>query len=338
MSTNHSTAIVPPDILRAGAIELTVVNLSASRAFYHDVLGLLITYEDSEEIHLRAFEEYLHHSLVLRQRPVATMQVLSYRVRTPKDLDIAERFFGTLRVPVKRLPAGTTRGFGELVHVEDPLGFPIQFFCEAEHVERYTQRYDAHGPSALLRLDHFNILTPDVPAAEQYYASLGFKLSEQIQDDTGITYAAWMFRKQNVHDVAITGGDGPRLHHFAFQVAERHEVLHICDVLGALGQQGIIERGPGRHGVSNACYVYLRDPDGHRVEIFTQHYYTGDPDNPVKTWNLHDERRRSWWGHSIIPTWYTEGSLVLDLDGRVKPASQQVGSAELVATVGADGF
>lgn len=337
MSTYNSPVITPPDILRAGAIELAVVDLQASRAFYHDVLGLLITYEDSEEIHLRAFEEYLHHSLVLRKRPVAAMQVLSYRVRTPKDLEIAEQFYGSLGVPVKRLPAGTTLGFGELVHVEDPLGFPIQFFCEAEHVERYTQRYDVHGAAALLRLDHFNILTPDVAAAERYYADLGFRLTEQIQD-TGITYAAWMTRKQNVHDLAITGGDGPRLHHFAFQVAERHEVLHICDVLGALGQQEIIERGPGRHGVSNACYVYLRDPDGHRIEIFTQHYYTGDPDNPVKTWDLHDERRRSWWGHSIIPTWYTEGSPVLDLDGRVKPTSAQVGCAELNAAVGADGF
>ena len=337
MSAYNSREIAPPDILRACAIELAVVDLPASRTFYHDVLGLLITYEDSEEIHLRAFEEYLHHSLVLRKRPIAAMQVLSYRVRTPKDLDIAEQYFGGLEVAVKRLPAGTTRGFGEMVHVEDPLGFPIQFFCEAEHVERYTQRYDAHGPAALLRLDHFNILTPDVAIAERYYADLGFRLIEQIQD-AGITYAAWMTRKQNVHDLAITGGDGPRLHHFAFQVAERHEVLHICDVLGALGRQEIIERGPGRHGVSNACYVYLRDPDGHRIEIFTQHYYTGDPDNPVKTWDLRDERRRSWWGHSIIPTWYTEGSPVLDLDGRVKRTSAQVGCAELNAAVGADGL
>ncbi|WP_228201492.1 RraA family protein [Flaviflexus ciconiae] len=28
-------------------------------------------------------------------------------------------------------------------------------------------------------------------------------------------------------------------------------------------------RGPGRHGVSNVFYLYLRDPDGLRVEIYT---------------------------------------------------------------------
>ena len=66
MPANTSTVIAPPDILRAGALELVVTDLQASRDFYHGVLGLLITYEDAEEIHLRAFEEYLHHSLVLR--------------------------------------------------------------------------------------------------------------------------------------------------------------------------------------------------------------------------------------------------------------------------------
>jgi 3,4-dihydroxyphenylacetate 2,3-dioxygenase len=333
-----STIIAPPDILRAGALELEVTDLQESRAFYHDVLGLLITYEDSNEIHLRAFEEYLHHSLVLRKGPVAAMKVLSYRVRAPRDLDLAERYFGNLGVPVERLAAGATRGFGEVVHVQDPLGFPIQFFCEAEHVERYTQRYDAHKTAALLRLDHFNILTPDVAAGTRYYTDLGFKLSEQIQDELGTTYATWMYRKQTVHDIALTAGDGPRLHHFAFNVQERQEILHICDVLGALRQAHRIERGPGRHGVSNACYLYLRDPDGHRVEVFTQHYYTGDPDNPVKTWSVHDDRRRSWWGHSIIPTWYTEGSVVLNLDGEVQSVGKQGGSIELQATVGADGY
>ena len=35
------------------------------------------------------------------------------------------------------------------------------------------------------------------------------------------------------------------------------------------------------HDVSNAFYVYLRDPDGHRLKIYTSDYYTGDPDHPV---------------------------------------------------------
>ena len=115
--------------------------------------------------------------------------------------------------------------------------------------------------------------------AYEHYRSLGFGLSETIEDAQTL-YAAWMFRKQTVHDVAFTGGEGPRLHHLGFFAHESHQVLRICDILGSLHEECLIERGPGRHGVSNAFYVYLRDPDGHRVEIYTSDYFTGDPGHP----------------------------------------------------------
>ncbi len=137
---------------------------------------------------------------------------------------------------------------------------------------------------------------------------LGFRVTEDIQDDEGTAYAAWLRRKPTVHDTALTGGAGPRLHHVAFATHEQHNIIAICDKLGALGMSDHIERGPGRHGVSNAFYLYMRDPDGHRVEIYTQDYYTGDPDNPVVTWDVHDNQRRDWWGNPVVPSWYTEAA------------------------------
>src|SRR5699024_2348527 len=83
---------------------------------------------------------------------------------------------------------------------------------------------------------------------------------------------------------------------------EKHNILAICDKLGALRLSDTIERGPGRHGVSNAFYLYLRDPDGHRIEVYTQDYYTGDPDNPRVTWDVHDNQRRDWWGNPVVPS------------------------------------
>jgi hypothetical protein len=139
-----------------------------------------------------------------------------------------------------------------------------------------------------------------------------------------------------VHDVAFTGGAGPRLHHLAFFVHESHQVLRICDILGSLHEEFLIERGPGRHGVSNAFYVYLRDPDGHRVELYTSDYYTGDPGHPVLRWSVRDPRRRDFWGHPVVDSWYAEASPVLDLDGRPRPLVPQQHTAEV--TVGADGF
>ena len=160
-------------------------------------------------------------------------------------------------------------------------------------------------------------------------------MSETIEDGQTL-YAAWMYRKQTVHDVAFTGGAGPRLHHLGFFAHESHNVLRMCDILGSLSLESCIERGPGRHGVSNAFYVYLRDPDGHRLEIYTSDYYTGDPDHPALRWSVLDPRRRDFWGNAVIPSWYSEASPVLDLDGKVRPVAELAQTAE--ATVGADGF
>jgi catechol 2,3-dioxygenase len=333
-----ATGLTPPDIIRSAYAELIVTDLAASRAFYVGVLGLVVTHEDDDAIHLRAFEEYLYHSLILRRGPVPALAALAYRVRTPGDVDVAAAYYAGLGCRVERRDAGATRGIGAAVRVEDPLGFPIEFFHHAEHVERFTRRYDVHGAGAISRLDHFNVVTPDIGAARSYYEGLGFKVSEDIKDDQDTTYAAWMYRKATVHDVALTGGDGPRMHHIAFATHERHQILHICDHLGAIRESDKIERGPGRHGVSNAFYLYLRDPDGHRIEIYTHDYYTGDPDNPTLTWDVHDNQRRDWWGTPVVPSWYSEASTVLDLDGTPRALVERVEPAEASVTIGADGF
>ncbi|TFB60281.1 3,4-dihydroxyphenylacetate 2,3-dioxygenase [Cryobacterium sp. TMT2-17-1] len=328
----------PPDILRCAYMDIVVTDLARSRAFYVDVLGLVVTEESDTEIYLRSFEEFIHHNLVLRQGPVAAVAAMAFRVRAPEDVGLAEAWYQELGCRTERRINGFVKGVGDSVRVEDPLGFPYEFFYSVDHVERLAWRYDLQGPGALVRLDHFNQVTPDVGLGRGYLEDLGFRVTEDIQDEDGVTYAAWMRRKDTVHDTALTGGDGPRMHHIAFSTHEKHNIIYICDKLGALRMSDVIERGPGRHGVSNAFYLYLRDPDGHRVEIYTQDYYTGDPDNPVVTWDVHDNQRRDWWGNAVVPSWYTDASLVLDLDGNPQPVMARTESSEMAVTVGADGF
>jgi catechol 2,3-dioxygenase len=55
-------------------------------------------------------------------------------------------------------------------------------------------------------------------------------------------------------------------------------ILHLCDVMASSGYLNI-ERGPGRHGISNAFFLYIRDPDGRRLELYTSDYFTGDHDH-----------------------------------------------------------
>ncbi|SDP81680.1 catechol 2,3-dioxygenase [Arthrobacter sp. ok909] len=333
------TPTVPaPDIVRCAYMEIVVTDLAKSRAFYVDLLGLHVTEEDENAIYLRSLEEFIHHNLVLRKGPIAAVAAFAYRVKSPAEVDAAEAYYKELGCRTERREDGFTKGIGDAVRVEDPLGFPYEFFYEVEHVERLTQRYDLYSAGELVRLDHFNQVTPDVPRGRKYLEDLGFRVSEDIQDSDGVTYAAWMHRKQTVHDTALTGGNGPRMHHVAFATHEKHNIIQICDKMGALRISDRIERGPGRHGVSNAFYLYILDPDGHRVEIYTQDYYTGDPDNPTITWDVHDNQRRDWWGNPVVPSWYTEASLVLDLDGNPQPVIVREEKSEMAVTVGADGF
>ena len=62
-----------------------------------------------------------------------------------------------------------------------------------------------------------NVFTPQVDAMHRWYQEkLGFRLTEYSEDNQGRVWAAWLHRKGNVHDIAMTSGTGPRMHHFAY--------------------------------------------------------------------------------------------------------------------------
>jgi len=328
----------PPDIVRAAYVDLVVTDLDRARDFWVDVIGLHVEAEEPDALYLRAYEEFVHHSVVLRVGRTPACARMGFRVRHPDDLDRAERWFASRGCATQRVPAGATRGLGPAVRAVDPLGFTVEFVYEMDKVERLVQRYDLRRGVGANRIDHINIAVTDVPAAYSHYTELGFGLSETIEDFTdGTLYAAWMFRKQTVHDIAFTLGSGPMLHHVAFAVPESHNILSLCDTIGARNDARFIERGPGRHGVSNAFYLYLRDDDGHRIEVYTTDYFTGDPGHEPLRWDVRDERRRDFWANPVVPTWYQGSVGMLDLEGRPVPVREQVRSERSV-TVGADGL
>ena len=108
-------------------------------------------------------------------------------------------------------------------------------------------------------------------------------------------------------------GIGPRLHHVGMWLQDTASVLRACDILASLGMVSAIERGPGRHGLSNAFFLYLRDADLNRVEFYTSDYIIPDPDFVPVKWKLSDPRRATFWGHFAPKSWFDEASLVEDI-------------------------
>ena len=69
-----------------------------------------------------------------------------------------------------------------------------------------------------------------------------------------------------------------------------------------------VERGPGRHGPGHAMFVYFRDPDGHRVELFNTHYQTMDIENEPVGWDPTDHTVSFPWGMPARAAWFEEAT------------------------------
>jgi len=310
------------DIVRAAVIELHVADLVASERFYSELLGMIVTTRTEDAVFLRGWEEPVHHSLVLRQAGVTAAASLGFRVRSETDLDRIVALAEAKGLASRWLDAGSDPGIGRRLKLWDPFGYPLEFFHQIDVVETQHQRFDLHRGAPLLRFDHLNIHCADMNDAFAWWLALGFACTEYIstddpQDEKLI--GAWLTRKPSVHDLALTAGTGPRLHHFAYWVADPTGVLRACDQLAGGCHADVIERGPGRHGVSNAFFVYLRDPDGHRIELYSCDYYTGDPGHVPLRWSVRDSRCRSFWGTKAPDSWFEESSLVLGPDGQPTP-------------------
>ncbi len=299
--------LYPPfNIVRLSHVEYRVTDLAASRRFYVDTLGLQVTQEDDSHIYLRAMEERGHHCIVLVQAEKAEVGVLGFKLYDDPDLDKAADFFAAKGLPVDWVERPH---MGRTLRTRDPWGIPLEFYVKMDRLEPIHQKYRLYNGVKPLRIDHFNMFSADVDASVAFYNEIGFRVTEYTEDnESGKVWAAWMHRKGGVHDVAFTNGTGPRLHHSAFWVPTPLNIIDLLDLMSTTGYVANIERGPGRHGISNAFFLYVLDPDGHRIEIYCSDYQTVDPDLEAIKWSLTDPQRQTLWGEPAPRSWFEHGS------------------------------
>ncbi|MDQ0338797.1 catechol 2,3-dioxygenase [Caldalkalibacillus uzonensis] len=302
------------NIVRVARVMMNVTDLDKARDFYVNALGMVETESDDSHLYLRGLEEHVHHSLVLKKAEQPGVHALGYKVYNEGDLEALAALFEEKGFPIKWIEGGSQRAMGKILRVHDISGIPLEFFYKMETVDRYLQRYDLYRGARIQRIDHVNCFVPDVQKAYDFYINeLGFKCSEYTATDDDQIWAAWLHRKPNVHDQAFMNGPGPRLHHIGLWVSDPMSIIHGCDVLASMGYTQAIERGPGRHGLSNAFFLYLRDPDGNRIEIYTGDYLTSDPDFKPIRWSLNDPRRQTFWGHQAPDSWFNEATPFLNI-------------------------
>lgn len=295
----------PFNITRASHVRLVVADLAASRDFYVNVLGLVVTEQDDRTCYLRGLQEACHHSLVLESDgDGGTCRRVGFRVFFDEDLDAAYRYFRERDLPAQWVDVAHQ---GRTLHVTDPAGTPLELCATMSTRPRMFLDFERFTGAHAQRLDHYQILAPDTYALCAFYGALGFRNSEYLEHgDTLI--GAFMYRKGTCLDLAVVTGTGPRLHHFAYTVPESRDIFTACDFAGIHGYGASVERGPGRHGPGGMLFVYLRDPDGHRVELFNSHYQTIDTEIEPVRWDAAAVSTNARWGLPALEQWYFEAS------------------------------
>lgn len=300
----------PFDITRASHIVLDVRDPVASSHFYQELVGLIVTESTTDVVYLRGVEEACHHSLVLRRADDAACERIGFRVRREEDLEAALAWAQERGLPAEfaEMPYQ-----GRTLHTTDAAGIPLELCAGMPTVPRKVLDFHTLKGAAAPRFDHYQIHVAEHAAATQYYADLGFRMSEYVSHDGGPDsplLGAFLARKGNANDIVLVASEGPRVHHFGYAIHDAPTtMLRVCELASSLGYRGNVEYGPSRHGTGFETFLYLRDPDGHRVELLSHPYQFIDEEEQAMGWAINDPRVVNLYGSAPAMSWFQEATL-----------------------------
>jgi len=310
-------------ILRLAHVVLAIDDLDEARSFYVDLMGFVEARRDADALYLRAAEEFDTWSLGLVKAGRGGILHTAFRVADPDDLDELENLHARIGAPHQRVPSGAEPGIGEALRVLTPDGHAVEFVHEIEEIDPHDadgmlrlpmrQLHANHGvpPS---RLDHVSLRVARVPDSLPYWVrELDFSVSEYWLGEADVPHVAWVRRTTTTHDVALGTNGEPAFHHVAYAVSDPTSLSRAADLLGDARLATNLEWGPARHGATNAFAMYIRDPSGNRLELFTGDYHR-DLDRPPLSWRALDYavQGHSWWGHQAPPSFGETGPLHQD--------------------------
>jgi catechol 2,3-dioxygenase len=265
-----------------------------SLCFYRDVLGLEESGRDGQSVYLRGWGEWDHHSLKLTEAPAPGLGHAAWRTLSPEHLeqavarvDAAGAGLGWHEGSTGHGPAYRYRGPGG--QVQELLWEVDRYVAPAGMESTYPSRPQAFRPRGIAprQIDHVTISSATPHAdAEWYRDTLDYRFMEYtVLDEADLAVFAMVTTNEKSHDLGLLldhSGVPGRLHHVAYWVDSRDELLRAADIL--LGHGTAIEFGPGRHGMGEQDYLYAREPGGVRVEINTGGYRNYVPDWETKRW------------------------------------------------------
>lgn len=311
-----------PIIAQLAHAELYTPKMEESLWFFINVLGLSEVETRGDSVYLRAYEDMYHHSLKLTEAEEPGLGHMGWRVSSPEAL---EKGVGKLEA------AGLGEGWsdGDVGHGESylfttPDGHKGEIFWEVDYykvdseerslLKSRPQRRPLRGVP-VKRLDHINLLSSDVKTNQEFMRdTFGFNLREIKIGHEEEQVGTWLSVSNLVHEVGImrdaTGSKG-RLHHLAFWYGYPQHIIDLADTCADYGIE--VEMGPGKHGTTQAYFLYVFEPGGNRIELFGDTgYLIFDPDWETVVWDVSNEtdleKSSIWFGSNLVESFYTYGT------------------------------
>jgi len=305
------------DIARIGHAELLTNRPERSLEFFTDVLGMEVESRDGQSVFLRGYGDYLRYSLKLTE--AATTGLGHVAFRTWSEEALARRVAAIERSGLGAGWVDGDVGHGRAYQFRDPDGHLMEVYYQAERyvapehlrpsLKNQPQRYTGRAAS-VKRLDHVNVLAADVAANRRFAEEvLGYRLYEKVQLDDGSESGAWLSASIAAHELIYTVDAHRargRLHHLAFWVDTREEVLRAADLFLDSGVH--IEFAPSKHAIAQGFFLYGYEPAGNRIEVTTGGYFVFDPDYEPVVWTQRERARGQAWGVPTVSTFHTYGT------------------------------
>ncbi len=319
------------DVAHLGHVEILTPRPTESLWFFTEILGMTETERQGQSVYLRAYGDYEHCTLKLTEAPHAGLGHVGWRAVSPQALErraqaLAAQGYG------KGWLEGDI-GHGRAYQFSDPDGHPMELYYEAQkyvasaetrsRLFNQPQKFSGRGVG-VKRIDHVNLMCSDVTMNRRFLQEyLGFRLHELLQpEEQGIEEGAWLSVTPLTHDIAYTRdftGARARLHHIAYWLDCREEVLRAADILSE--HDIFIEAGPARHNISQAFYLYLYEPGGNRVEVYSGGYLALAPDWEPVIWRREQRGRGVYWGSTLPESFKTYGTPAIDIAAPARAAA-----------------
>ena len=292
---------------------LVSTDLEKSLWFFKEVIGLEETEEVNGVHYLRAWGDFEHHTLSIRGGEESCLDHIAWRTKRKEDVDAFAESLNAIGTEIEWVKPDTEAGQGKAFRFKTPSQHTFEIYFEMEKtlasaetrsvLKNQTHRSWNRGVSPR-RIDHVNLLSslPTKEFADFLQEQLGFNLREYIEAPDGSYLGAWMSVTPLVHDRSASAPGVERAaevrSHIAYWLDNAQDLLRAADILK---ENGIYFKGPGKHGISQAMYIYAIDPgSGVRLEIFTNGYLIFEPDWEPIRWTLDEmDIGFTYWGEQM---------------------------------------